>query len=164
MTVLTKLDPNVHHLLRHLVAAIAYRSSGVLKETPEGYAELSIGHDVRAPREILSHMTNVLAYVLGKLRNEERKRHPLLAWAEEVERFYAMLGWLDDALAAGPSLEAGEAERLLQGPLADTLTHIGQLATLRRMAGAPVPGRNYIKAKVVVGCVGIDQDIGEANV
>jgi hypothetical protein len=48
-------------------------------------------------------------------------------------------------------------EKLIQGPLADALTHVGQLAMLRGMAGVPVRPESYPRAEIVVGRVGIDQ-------
>jgi hypothetical protein len=68
-----------------------------------------------------------------------------------VDRFYTLLGELDAKLAAGVSLEPGMDLKLVQGPLADALTHIGQLMTMRRKAGAPVPGTNFIKADIQTG-------------
>ena len=134
----------------------------MLKAAPDGYPELELDSGVRTPREILSHMTSVLGSVYARLTQTERERFPLKNWQAEVDRFYGLLSRIDEVLATGATLEAGESDLFLQGPLADTLTHIGQLAMMRRVAGAPVPGENYMKAKIEIGRVGIDQ--GEPEV
>ena len=54
---------------------------------------------------------------------------------------------LDDFLASDAPLQAN-AEKLFQGPIADALTHVGQLCMLRRLAGSPVRGENYSVAEV----------------
>ena len=46
---------------------------------------------------------------------------------------------------------------MFQGPIADALTHIGQIGMMRRMAGAPVRGENYFKADIAAGRVGAEQ-------
>lgn len=79
-----------------------------------------------------------------------------LPWEKEVERFFAALRSFDDFLASGSPVEA-RLGKLFQGPVADALAHVGQLAILRRMAGAPLKGENYYKAEVTVGRVGEDQ-------
>jgi hypothetical protein len=48
-------------------------------------------------------------------------------------------------------------ERLLQGPFSDAMTHAGQLALLRRLAGAPVPPENFIVANIESNRLGPDQ-------
>ena len=47
--------------------------------------------------------------------------------------------------------------RLFQGPVADALTHVGQIAMLRRMAVCPISGENYFVAQIETGRVGADQ-------
>jgi hypothetical protein len=158
----TSLSEDTTQLLRHLVATIAYRSSCVLGETPEGYANASIAEGGWTAHQLVHHMTNVLAYCHAKLTNTERVGYePAETFEGEVERFYEILGKIDGALASGVTLEnPGDIYRLLQGPLVDACTHIGQLAALRRALGSPVPPRNYIKAKVEIGRTGMDQNFG----
>lgn len=79
-----------------------------------------------------------------------------LEWNEEVNRFFATLKKFDDYLASSQPLQASP-ERLLQGPIADVLTHVGQIAMLRRMAGEPLKGESYYDADIVTGRVGTDQ-------
>lgn len=42
-------------------------------------------------------------------------------------------------------------EELLHGPLSDVMTHAGQLALLRRLAGSPLPPERFIEATIRVG-------------
>ena len=45
----------------------------------------------------------------------------------------------------------------MQGPVADALTHVGQLAMMRRLSGSPIRGENFIEAAIVAGQVGANQ-------
>jgi len=49
--------------------------------------------------------------------------------------FSPALKKFDDYLASEKPLQA-PAEKLFQGPIADALTHVGQIAMLRRMAAS----------------------------
>ena len=141
--------------LRHTVAVIAYRAGKSLRDIPAGYGDFELGPGSRTPMQILSHMSDVLTWAHSIVRGEQAW-DPVTpqSWNAEVERFFGLLHDLDAAL-----IEADDppALRLLQGPLADTLTHVGQLAMLRRLAGAPVRGENYFRAKIVEGKVGPEQ-------
>ena len=77
-------------------------------------------------------------------------------WNVEVQRFFDGLAALDRVLAADPPF-AGSIEKLIQGPLADALTHVGQLAMLRGMAGAAVRPESYARAQIEAGRVGLEQ-------
>ena len=116
--------------LRHLVATIAYRASQSLVDAPASLATARASESHRSGVEILGHMVDVLAWALSNVRgNEEWVTHEG-SWDEQTERFYTVLEELDAQLEAGPP--ACPATKLVQGPLADTLTHVGQLASLRR--------------------------------
>ncbi len=150
------LSEDTTRLLRHLLATIAYRSRLSLRDAPEGYARLRLADGAMTALELVNHMTNVLGYVRARITHEERVRYDLADWPREVARFYEMLGELDATFAAGVEVDQDEDLKLVQGPLTDTCTHIGQLAALRRLAGKPVPGENYIKADIRIGHVGTD--------
>jgi len=144
-------------LLRHALATIAYRASRVILDAPPGFAEFQIGPTTRAPGQILAHAGDLMDWALSVARGKEAW-HPAtpLAWDAEADRFFAALGRFDAYLATDAPL-MWPAERLLQAPVADALTHVGQLAMLRRLAGAPIRGEHYSKAKIEVGRVGRDQ-------
>ena len=143
-------------LIRHLLATIAYRSSLSLRDAPEGYESQRLADGAMTSLELVNHMTNVLGYVRARVTDGDRYRYELCGWHDEVTRFYEMLGDLDQCFADGVYLPVGEELRLLQGPLVDTCTHIGQLAALRRLAGKPVSNENFIKAPIEIGSVGMD--------
>jgi hypothetical protein len=147
----TKLSPDTIRILRHLVATIAYRASRSLRDAPPAFENARLAGDGMNARELVLHITNVLSFALATVTQTDRVRHDAREWQAEVNRFYALLGELDARLAEGPSVEEGMDLRLVQGPLADALTHIGQLHALRRAAGAPVVPTNYIKADVQAG-------------
>jgi hypothetical protein len=144
-------------LLRHALATLAYRGGKTLRDCPPGFADFRAGEGTRSPVEILGHIGDLLEWALTMVRGEPTwPGHTLLAWPAEVDRFHLSLAQLDTALAAAgaPSVEV---EKIFQGPIADAFTHVGQLAQLRRLAGAPVRGENYFVADIAVGRVGREQ-------
>jgi hypothetical protein len=144
-------------MLRHTLATLAYRGGKAVRDAPGDFADFRAAPSVRTPVEILSHIGDLLdwALALADGRQEWRDAKPL-PWGQEVDRFFAGLAALDGRLAT-PEPLGFEAEKLFQGPIADALTHVGQLTTLRRMAGAPVRGENYFKADIAAGRVGPEQ-------
>ena len=144
-------------LLRHSVATLAYRAAKTLRGAPAGFAEFRAAPTTRTPVAILAHMGDLLDWALHLAQGRHVWRDsPPQAWDQEVARFYAALRALDDFLASDERL-GFLAARLFQGPVADVLWHTGQLALLRRMAGAPIHGENYFKAEITLGQVGPDQ-------
>jgi hypothetical protein len=144
-------------LLRHTVATVAYRAAKTLRDAPAGFAEYRAAPSSRTPIEILSHMGDLYdwAILLADGKHEWHNKRAL-PWEQEVERFFGRLEAFDQRLASGVPLVAS-AESLFQGPIADSLTHVGQLAMLRRMAGAQIRGENYFKAKIEAGRAGRSQ-------
>lgn len=149
-------DPK-RELLRHTVATVAYRSGKAVRNAPEGFAEFRAGEGVRTPGQILAHIGDLfdwaLSIAMGQQKWQDSK--PLI-WEQEVARFLAALKKFDDFLASSEPLHS-PIEKLFQGPVADALTHVGQIGILRRLASAPVKGENYYVAEVQVGRVGADQ-------
>jgi hypothetical protein len=135
-------DPK-RELLRHTLATLAYRGGKAVGNASDGFAAFHIG----------DLMDWALSMANGK--REWRDSKPL-PWEKEVERFFAALKKFDDFLASNESMQA-PPEKLFQGPIADALTHVGQIAILRRLAGDPVKGENYYKAEIVIGRVGANQ-------
>jgi len=143
-------------ILRHYLASIAYHATKAIKGAPENYPELNIGKDIRTPRRILHHVTGVLSYAHSFFEHYDTTYFEHKPWDEEVRYFYETLSKLDESLQEKEPREVSE-EQLLQGPLSDAMTHIGQLLMLRRMAGSPVPSENFIYADIRAGVVGQDQ-------
>ena len=144
-------------LLRHTLATIAYRGGKTIRNAPASFAEYGAPDSSRTPAKILAHMGDLMDWALS-MADGSRKWHDStpLALEQEGERFFASLKKFDDYLASDAQLQA-PIEKLFQGPVADALTHGGQLAMLRRMAGCPIPGENYFAAEITVGRVGADQ-------
>lgn len=143
--------------LRHCLAALAYRGAKALCGAPDGFAEFQLPGDARSPGKILAHMVDLIDWALSIARGKEEwfDSKPL-PWDQDVERFFRALQAFDAYLASDAPLHA-PPERLFQGPVADALTHVGQIATRRRLAGAPVRGENYFRADIVMGRLGPDQ-------
>ncbi len=128
-----------------------------MRHAPEEFATFHIGENTRTPEKILAHIGDLLdwAFALAQGIHLWHDSTPL-PWDQEVERFFCALNKVDDYLASEAALEFS-AEKLFQGPIADALTHVGQIAMLRRLAGAPVRGENYFKADIIAGRVGSEQ-------
>jgi hypothetical protein len=135
-------------LLRHFLAALAYRAQKALRSAPSGFGEFSAGRRTRTPIELVRHMTSVLGYARTYFIGGAYRPDPLPTLDAEVSRLHEMLGELGRHLATGTPLTGTTPARLLQGPLADAMTHVGQLAMLRRLAGSPVPPENFIVAAI----------------
>ncbi len=147
------VDPK-RELLRHTVATLAYRGGKTLREAPAEFGTVRIGDKTRTPVEILAHIGDLLDWALGLAKGQHIwNDSPPQPWEQEVTHFFSALQQLDVYLASDAPL-GFSAERLFQGPIADALTHVGQIAMLRRLAGAPVRGENYFKAEIVAGSVG----------
>jgi|SRR5580700_4214194 hypothetical protein len=149
-------DPK-RELLRHALATVAYRTSKAVCNAPAGFADFHAGEGVRTPAQILAHIGDLFDWALSIAKGKQAWRDSKpLPWEKEVERFFAALKSLDDFLASNAPVEA-PLEKLFQGPIADALTHVGQLAILRRLARAPVKGESYYAAEIVAGRVGTEQ-------
>ena len=149
-------DP-ARHLLRHTVATIAYRAAKTLRGAPEHFASFHIGDKTRTPAQILAHMGDLFDWALSIAEGKQTWHDSTpLPWNAELERFFAAARKFDEYLASPEPLDAS-AEAIFQGGLADALTHVGQIAMLRRLSGSPILGENYYRADISVGRVGVEQ-------
>ena len=149
-------DPK-RELFRHTLATLAYRGGKALRGAPAEFAAYRADDKGRTPVRILAHMGDLLDWSLSVAKGQEEWHNSApLAWDREVQRFFAALERFDAYLASDATLHES-AEKLFQGPIADALTHVGQIAMLRRMAGCALRGENYHRAEVAIGRVGPDQ-------
>lgn len=146
-------DPTIQ-LLRHTVATLAYRGGKAVRGAPANFQSLQSALGTRTPGEILAHIGDLLDWAAG-LADGKHVWHDSkpLPWEQEVARFHRALEVFDTRLANGQPL-GFSAEKIFQGPIADALTHVGQIAMLRRVAGAPIRGENYFRAAIEAGRVG----------
>jgi hypothetical protein len=150
----SNFDPK-REFLRHTLATLAYRGGKVVRGAPATFAEFPGAG--RTPGEILAHIGDLMDWALSLARGKQEWRNARpLPWEKEGERFFAALKALDDYLASAAPVDA-PMEKLFQGPIADALTHVGQLAMLRRLAGGAIGGENYFVAEIVSGRVGAEQ-------
>ena len=148
---------NKRELLRHCLATLAYRGGKVLRDAPPEFAGYRASETTRTPAEIVAHLGDLIEWALSMASGKETWRDSKSqSWTEAVDRFFASLSAFDNYLASESPLHAAE-EQLFQGPIADSLTHVGQLAMLRRMEGKPIRGENYFKADIEKGRVGAEQ-------
>lgn len=139
--------------LRHTLATLAYRAAKAVRSAPPTFATMTPGTGSRTPAQILAHMGDLFDWALSLARGQQAwKNSTPLAWDDEVTRFFDALGRLDAYLASDAPLHAPTMQ-LFQGPIADALTHTGQLTMLRRIGGSPIKGENYAQADIVVGRV-----------
>lgn len=154
-----KTDPK-REFLRHAVATLAYRGGKVLRDVPESFASFRVGETTRTPSQILAHVGDLLDWAASLATGKEEWHEATPSpWGQEVARFYDALNTLDTHLASDAAL-GRPCEQIFQGPVADALTHFGQLAMLRRLAGQPVRGENYATAEIELGRVGPQQSAG----
>ena len=151
-------DDAVRATLRHLLATLAYRAAKVLRDVPPDFPTATAGPATRTPVHILGHMGDLLDWAIGLTGG----RWTWVAggsgdWDVECQRWEARIATLDARLQA--PLPGGVVETLIQGPLADALTHVGQLAMLRGLHGAPIRPESYARATIVAGQVGLDQPL-----
>lgn len=150
------MDPK-RELLRYTVATLAYRGAKAVRRAPDSFASFKASETTRTPAQILAHIGDLLDWALSIAQGAETwNNSEQLEWNEETNRFHAALEKFDKLLASDAELSAS-CERLFQGPIADALTHVGQLTMLRRIAGAPIKGENYSRAKIEAGRVGAEQ-------
>lgn len=144
-------------LLRHTLATVAYRGEKALRDAPVDFATFSVSPGSRTPVQILAHIGDLFEWgtCLAEGRHVWHDSTPL-PWDQEVGRFFSTLQRFDDVLASEAPL-GHQPERLFQGPVADALTHVGQIAMLRRIAGSAVRGENYFKARIDAGRTGPEQ-------
>lgn len=149
--------------LRQLAATLAYRAAKVLRDAPPDFAHRTFGDATRRPVRIVAHMGDLMSWGVSMAGGgKEWKPAGGDDWNTEVERFFTGLAALDAALA-GEGEFKGSIDKIIQGPLADALTHVGQLAMLRGMAGAPVRPESYARAVITAGRVGLDQETPRAE-
>lgn len=149
-------DP-ARQMLRHTLATVAYRGGKALRGAPDSFAEFRLGETSRTAAQLLAHLGDLydwgLSMAVGKQAWHDSKPLP---WRTEVDRFFAALKTFDDYLASAEPLHCS-IEGLFQGPVADSLTHVGQIAMMRRLAKCPIKAENYFKAEIVAGRVGAEQ-------
>ena len=144
-------------LLRHALATLAYRGGKTLRDAPTDFDCFQVAQGSRTPGQILAHICDLLDWSLTMCKGEPAWRASEASWwDQDVARFHAALKDLDDFVASDRPT-ANPIDRLFQGPIADALTHVGQLALLRRLAGAPIKFENYYRAEIQAGRIGADQ-------
>ena len=156
MSQLSASDPK-RELLRHALATVAYRAGKAIRNAPAEFSDFHAAAGVRTPGQVLAHIGDLMDWALsiavGKREWHDAKPLP---WEKETERLFGALKKLDDYLASSEPVHTS-AEKLLQGAVADALTHIGQIAMLRRMSGGPIKGESYYEAEITLGRVGVEQ-------
>jgi hypothetical protein len=149
--------PDAVLMLRHTLATVAYRGAKVIRNAPTSFATFKAGDDVRTPVAILAHIGDLFEWALSLAKGKEVWHDATpRPWEGECRRFFTTLRAFDDYLASDENKHS-TPESLFQGPIADALWHVGQLALLRRLAGSPIRGENYQRAEIDVGRVGADQ-------
>lgn len=151
------MDDN-RKLLRHFLATLAYRTQKALRDAPDSFGSFRVADGVRTPAELVRHMTSVLGYARSCFIGGRDRPEPLPSLPDEIARFHTVLEDLGRHLASGATLLDGVTlEQLLQGPMSDAMTHAGQLALLRRLAGSPVAPENFVAARISPERLGSDQ-------
>ena len=144
------MDPK-REVLRHMVTTVAYRGGLAIVDAPESFASFRATSTTRTPGEILAHIGDLLEGSLHVVKGEMvYLTSTPLPWKEEVKRFFTAVKAFDVYLASDAPL-ACPVEKLVQGPIGDALTHVGQIVMLRRMSGNPIRSAAYFTAEIVAG-------------
>ena len=146
-------------LLRHFLAALAYRTQKALRDAPPDFAEFRAGPKVRTPHELIRHMDSLLGYSRTLFIGGSYRAPLLPEFGAAVAHFHETLADVGRHLELGTALGDITPEQLLQGPFSDAMTHAGQLAILRRLAGSPVPSESFIDADISAGNLGPNQPL-----
>jgi hypothetical protein len=135
-------------LFRHTLATLAYRGGKAFWGMPEAFSEFRAAPGSRSAGEILAHIGDLLdwALIMAKDKHVWHETAPQ-AWSKDVERFSTALAEFDAYIASDAPLKA-PLDKLFQGPVADALTHVGQIAMLRRLAESPLKPENYFRANI----------------
>ena len=136
------------NLLRHFLAALAYRTQKALRDAPAEFGSFRAAPKARTPHELVCHMNSVLGYATTFFVGGSYHVPIMATLEDEVARFHETLTELARLVASESEWRRVTPEQLLQGPLSDAMTHAGQLALLRRLAGSPIPPENFVFAQV----------------
>jgi hypothetical protein len=148
---------SAYAFVRHTLATLAYRAEKVIRDFPADAKERRFAPETRTSTEILSHLGDLMALAEGMARGQRIwEPAPITTWDDACNYFFEKLAAADAALAA-EFPESARSEIIFQAPIADALTHVGQLAVLRGMAGAPIHPESFGRADIRVGRVGRDQ-------
>ncbi len=146
-------------MITHLLAALAYRTQKALRDAPPEFAEFRAAAKVRTPHELIRHMDGVLGSARSYFIGGSYDVPYFPEFPDAVKHFHETLADLAHHLEAGTELHEITLERMMQGPCSDAMSHAGQLAMLRRLAGSPVPPENFILAAVSKANLGQDQPL-----
>jgi len=137
--------------LRHLVATLAFRGGVAVADAPENFSEFCAGENARSAGEILAHIGDLVQGSLYLMKGEfVHLQSPVQSWAEDTKRFFAAARQFDSYLSSDAPL-AQPIEKIVQGPIADALTHVGQIVMLRRLAGKPIRAESYFTVEIKAG-------------
>ena len=148
---------------RHTLATLAYRAAKVLRDTPADFSSYRPAKDARSAGEILAHLCDLFDWALTQAKGQEKWQNTQpKSWEADSKRFFEALTTLDEYVASGAEMHAAP-EKIFQGAVADALTHVGQIALLRRLAGAHIKAENYSVAKIEAGKTGAKQNAAVAE-
>jgi hypothetical protein len=146
-------------LLTHFLAALAYRTQKALRDAPAEFASFRVAPKVRTPHELIRHMDSLMGYSRTLFIGGTYRPPEFPDFKDAITHFHETVADVARHLEAGTDLRSATPEILLQGPFSDAMTHAGQLALLRRLAGSPVPPENFIFATVSKSNLGPDQPL-----
>lgn len=141
-----------NELLRHCLSTINYRFEKAINGSPQAFCDYSLGKGSRSPEEIIHHMHDVIYSTRVAIEKESvpEIKSEKLGFESEIERFRAELKKTDQLLD-NIVLDMNYTKRLIQGPISDILTHIGQIAMLQRMVDNPIDGEDFSRSDIKTG-------------
>jgi len=147
--------------MRRMLATLAFRTRHAFKNAPQGFEDYEAGMDVRTPNQILHHINDSVSMTNDMFCGRKPARLESMSFMETMETFHEKLSALDKTLTNADLPDDEKCLKLLQGPICDAMTHVGQLMMLRRLVGSPIPGANYYQSDIKNGQIGPNQPLPE---
>ena len=94
-------------LLRHFLAALAYRTQKALRDVPASFGTFRVRPQVRTPHELVRHMSGVLNYALTFFGAGQPPLEMLPEFEAEVARFHRIIEELGQHLSRGTPPRCG---------------------------------------------------------
>ena len=148
-----------NELLRHTLSTIAYRFQKSVSSANEDFGNFRAAEDSRTAVEIINHIFDIINKTKVFIKDDRfDKSLPIqLDFKSEIDRFHNTLQELDFLLSE-TELEIDYSKKLIQGPLSDVLSHIGQIALMSGLDGNKIKGENFSSAKIITGNTSSNQN------
>ena len=110
-------------MLRHFLAALAYRTQKALRDAPEEFGDFKAGNKTRTPHELVRHMDSLLGYARTYFVGGSYQPRVHTEFQMAIEDFHRVLEDMARHLETGTELKGITPEVMLQGPFSHASSH-----------------------------------------